>query len=202
MTHPHIGVFRRAAILRRIWPSLMLCTFLGGCAAPVANTQPAQTAQRIDKEPALDDDVLLLNPAGGQYSEFTQGIAVGKDYQVDLTLVHANPDPRWSSLATVCLSVKVTDIDTCFRFQVVKGTNDMELYKFDSTPGPETPAREPLDGVFHPGEVVHMRLRSEADGIVFSLNGGPPRRFATSGKANEMRVNCSSAFCRYRLRQE
>jgi hypothetical protein len=200
MTYPHLGQFLRGAILRQMWPAVMLCTFLGGCAAPVASTQPAQTVQRIAEEPAPNDDVLLLNPAGGQYSEFTQGIAVGKDYQVDLTLVHANPDPRWSSLATVCLSVKVTDIDTCFRFQVVRGTNDMELYKFDSTPGPETPAREPLDGVFHPGEVVHMRLRSEADGIVFSLNGGAPRRFATSGKANEMRINCSSAFCRYRLR--
>jgi hypothetical protein len=177
----------------RIWPYFLSCA-LASCGAV--------HAKQGGDEPPLNNDLLLMNPKGGEYSQFTKAFVPDQDYDVDLTLVRANRDPKWASSAMVCLDGKDWKTSACFRFTIPPNSDRIEAYESDGVAPNGAPMKNVIDAELRVGTPMHLRFRSVAGGIDFSVNGGAPKRFARPGKASEMSITCISAYCRFWMKQE
>jgi hypothetical protein len=177
----------------RLWPYFLFCALASGGAV---HAKPG------GDEPPLNNDVLLMNPQGGEYSRFTKAVVPDQDYDVDLTLVRANRDPKWASSAMICLAGEGWKTDACFRFTIPPNSDRIEAYESDGVSTNGVPKKNVIDAEFRVGAPMHLRFRSMAGGIDFSVNGGTPKRFARPGKANDMSITCVSAYCRFWMKQE
>ena len=177
----------------RIWPTFLFCALASGGAVH---------AKQGGDEPPLDNDVLLMNPKGGDYSRLTKAVVPDQDYDVDLTLVRANRDPKWASSAAICLDGEGWKTDACFRFTIPPDSDRIEAYESDGVLPNGVMKKKVIDGAFRVGVPMHLRFRSVAGGIDFSVNGGTPKRYARPGKAGDMSITCVSAYCRFWMKQE
>jgi hypothetical protein len=83
-----------------------------------------------------------------------------------------------------------------------QGGDRIEAYESDGVAPNGAPMKNVIDAELRVCPSMHLRFRSVAGGIDFSVNGGTPQRFARPGKAGEMSITCTSAYCRFWMKQE
>jgi hypothetical protein len=178
--------------------SLLACALLAGCAqAPVAGV-PATAAADT---PGLGDHVLALNPEAGHFKELTQEVLEGAEYAIDLTIVQANRDPKWASLGSLCLDVPESPLRTCIALQVLAPPSEQVVVSKTVRRDTEHLEDDILPGRFRIGETIPVHVHVVADGFAIRVGNEQPVTVPLEGTATRMRLFCSSALCRFRLKE-
>jgi hypothetical protein len=179
--------------------SLLVCALLAGCAqAPVADLPVAAPAAET---PGLGDHVLALNPEAGHFKELTQEVFEGAEYGIDLTIAQANRDPKWASKGALCLDVPESPLRTCIGLQVLAPPSEKIVVTKTVRRDTERLEDTILPGAFRIGETIPVYVHVVADGFALRVGNEQPLTIPLEGTATRMLLFCSSALCRFRLKE-
>ena len=167
-----------------------------------AGSATAQAVQAME-EPAPGDAALWINAPGGKYHDFETGtFGDPVNLKAELTLERVNPHPKWAARAGVCVHGAASDYRACVHAsRLYEGSSELQvsksLYKDD---GRTLVASEPVAGTFSVGSRMRIELRSGADTVEFKVGDGPWMMQALPFSPQTVKLSCSSALCRLRLR--